>query len=52
MDIAGSTLPALKTLLDGCYGSAKHVGVGSGATPERIVHGLLGACIGNVDDMR
>lgn len=52
MDYAGQTLPVLKLLIDQILGVGAQVpGMGS-ATGERVVHGLLSACLANVDDMR
>jgi len=49
MDLAGSLLPSLKMLLDGLMGSQVP---GTGATGDRVVHGLLSTCLNNVDEMR
>ena len=52
MDYAGQTLPVLKLLMDQLLGVGSQVpGMGS-ATGVRVVHGLLSACLANVDDMR
>ena len=52
MDYAGQTLPVLKALVDQILGVGSQVpGMGS-ATGDRVVHGLLSACLANVDDMR
>lgn len=49
MDLAGQCLPSLKLLLDQTL-SAQVPTIG--ATSERVVHGLLGACLSHIDDMR
>ena len=51
MDLAGPTLPVLKMLVEQTVSQSAQV-PGVGATAEKIVHGLLSACLGNVDDMR
>jgi hypothetical protein len=50
-DVAGGSLGVLKGLLDLSLGAKDQVpGIQAGS--DRIVHGLLSACLGNVDDMR
>lgn len=49
MDLAGSLLPSLKMLLDALFANQVP---GIGATADRVVHGLLSACLTNVDEMR
>lgn len=49
MDLAGACLPSLKLILDQTLASQVPTIT---ATSERVVHGLLGACIDNVDQMR
>jgi hypothetical protein len=49
MDLAGQCLPSLKQLLDQTLASQVPT---IGATSERVVHGLLGACLQHIDDMR
>jgi hypothetical protein len=49
MDLAGQTLPVMKNLLDQALGADVP---GTGATGERVVHGLLSQCLSNVDEMR
>jgi hypothetical protein len=49
MDLAGQTLPAMKALLDQAMGADLP---GTGATADRLAHGLLSQCLSNVDDMR
>ncbi|CAK9780383.1 putative clathrin-coated vesicle protein [Cutaneotrichosporon oleaginosum] len=49
MDLAGQCLPSLKQLLDQTLSSQVPT---IGATSERVVHGLLGACLSHIDDMR
>lgn len=51
MDLAGPTLPVLKMLVDQAVSAQVQV-PGITATGEKIVHGLLSACLANVDDMR
>lgn len=45
MDLAGACLPALKGLVDQCI-------LAKGETGAKVVHGLLSACLTNVDEMR
>ena len=49
MDLAGQCLPSLKLLLDQTL-SAQVPAIN--ATSEKVIHGLLGACLSNIDDMR
>lgn len=49
MDLAGSCLPSLKLILDQTLGSQVPAIT---ATSERVIHGLLGACLSNVEEMR
>ena len=49
MDLAGGCLGSLKSLLDATW-AAQVPGIG--VTAERVVSGLLGACLTHVDDMR
>jgi len=52
MDYAGQTLPVLKLLVDQILGVGAQVPGMGAATGDRVVHGLLSACLANVDDMR
>jgi hypothetical protein len=45
MDLAGACLPALKGLVDQCV-------LANGAMGAKVVHGLLSACLTNIDEMR
>ncbi|WWD21891.1 hypothetical protein CI109_106379 [Kwoniella shandongensis] len=47
-DLIGGTLGCLKALVEGLI-TAQVPGVGNG---EKVVGGLIGGCLGNVDDMR
>lgn len=49
MDLAGQCLPSLKLLLDQTLGAQVPA---INATSEKVIHGLLGACLSNIDDMR
>lgn len=49
MDLAGACLPCLKLILDQTFASQVPTVT---ATSERVVHGLLGSCLNNVDEMR
>ncbi|ORY24869.1 putative clathrin-coated vesicle protein [Naematelia encephala] len=51
MDVAGGCLPVLKALLDLALGPSVQV-PGVTATGDKLVHGLLSSCLGNIDDMR
>jgi hypothetical protein len=52
VDYVGQTLPVLKLLVDQIMSVGSQVpGMGT-ATSDRVVHGLLSACLANVDDMR
>ena len=52
MDYAGQLFPVLKMLLDVILGPGSQVpGMGT-ATGDKVVHGLLSACLSNVDEMR
>lgn len=51
MDLPGKCLPALKVLLDQALGASVQV-PGVTTTGDKIVHGLLSACLSNIDDMR
>ena len=52
MDYAGSTLPVLKSLVDQVLGTGAQVPGMGAATGERVVHGLLSACLNTVEEMR
>lgn len=45
MDVAGACLPAMTSLVDQCIAA-------NGATGANVVHGLLSACLSNIDEMR
>lgn len=49
MDLAGACLPSLKLLLDQILASQVPTIT---ATSDRVLHGLLGSCLINVDEMR
>lgn len=53
VELAGGCLPILKGLVERVVqaGQLPSVG-GDGRAGERVVHGLLSACLSNVDDMR
>ena len=51
MDLAGPSLPVLKLLVDQALSGQVQV-PGVTATGEKIVHGLLSACLTNIDDLR
>lgn len=44
-DVAGACLPALKAMVDQCCAA-------NGETGAKVIHGLLSACLTNVDEMR
>ncbi|WVQ76597.1 hypothetical protein IAR50_006269 [Cryptococcus sp. DSM 104548] len=48
MDLAGGSLAGLKLLVEGLVGS-QVPGVNNG---EKVVHGVVSACLSNIDDMR
>ncbi|ODN88477.1 clathrin-coated vesicle protein [Cryptococcus wingfieldii CBS 7118] len=48
LDLVGGCLGSLKVLVEGLVG-AQVPGVGNG---EKVVHGVVSACLSNVDDMR
>ncbi|WRT65221.1 uncharacterized protein IL334_002164 [Kwoniella shivajii] len=48
LDIAGSSLGSLKILVEGLMNSQ----IPGISTAERVIHGLLGGCLANIDDMR
>ena len=52
IDYAGQTLPVLKLLVDQILGVGSQVPGMGVATGDKVVHGLLSACLANVDDMR
>lgn len=45
MDLAGACLPALKGLVDQCI-------TANGSMGAKVVHGILSACLTNIDEMR
>ncbi|KAL7423379.1 hypothetical protein Q5752_002682 [Cryptotrichosporon argae] len=47
-DLAGACLPSLRLVLDQCLSTQVPAVT---ATAERVVHGLLSACLGNIDDL-
>lgn len=49
MDLAGQCLPSLKLVLDQTFAAQVPT---IAATSERVVHGLIGACLSHIDDMR
>jgi hypothetical protein len=49
MDLAGACLPSLKLILDLILASQVPTIT---ASSDRVLHGLLGACLNNVDEMR
>jgi HEAT repeat protein len=49
MDIAGACLPSLKLIIDQLLASQVPTVT---ATTDRVLHGLLSACLSNVDEMR
>ena len=51
MDLAGPSLPVLKMLIDQALSASVQV-PGISATGEKIVHGVLSACLVNIDDLR
>ena len=52
MDYAGSTLSLVKMLVDQILGARSQVPGMEGATSDKVIHGMLSACLSNVDEMR
>ena len=52
MDYAGQSFAVLKMLLDAVLGPGAQVPGMGGAMGDKVVHGLLSACLANIDGMR
>ena len=52
MDLAGPTLPCLKTMLIPSHDPTTNGVVAGDTKYGALIHGLLSSCLSNIDDMR